>query len=668
MKSRSGFSIIEVTVVIVIIAILATIGTLFYLSTQQNARDSQRQAKATIIAESLEKFYDKNGEYPSPASLTGNIPANTGQLIASKIKVDQGTLVMPKASDGITNSIAPVLNDADELAYVAKSNVNNASCQSNPSSGCDEFTLSYKKERDGEIVTIKSRHSGRAAGLETTPEAPIRPTISVIQQNTNLVATSSDLSCEAGLTAKYSFQHKVGSGAWTAWTSWQTSKTWTRTSNSHGVSYQFQVKTRCDSATNTGDESLPSLPASITYLHVVLTPSTPNVTVSGSISSITATASTVSCQAGETRQYKIDYRVDSGAWSEGTWMTGATYTVSNPLQGSTYRFRATARCSMGSDIATSGVSSEASYTVPLVAPSGLTISAAMSGTNAVGTAAGGTCGTGATIERQIRYHSTPTSTNGSWSSYTSGATRAVGALQGHKYTFQQQARCTAGSSNSAWVTSGEATTVRPINTPSTPIVTVSTSGNTTTWSWNATSCPSGTTARYQYQSTADWGYTSAWNGPYSSYTTNSWNTTSQGYEYTRSVQTHCYTVHDTSSWSNSGIRSYLRPIATPAAPTNFSHSMAADRRTSLFTWTAPTCGPGTVGESESWFYWDGSLHDHFARGYWAAAMAPSYSSHPGGVAQPGHSLRAESRYICVNQTTGRTGSWGPRGSSPTYNT
>ena len=65
MKSRSGFSIVEVGIVIVVIAILATIGTVSYLAIQREARDSKRDAQAQIIVNELEKYFDKNGAYPA---------------------------------------------------------------------------------------------------------------------------------------------------------------------------------------------------------------------------------------------------------------------------------------------------------------------------------------------------------------------------------------------------------------------------------------------------------------------------------------------------------------------------------------------------------------------------------------------------------------------------
>lgn len=70
-KTTNGFTIVEILVVIAIIGILATIGILSYSRVQANARDMQRSSKITIIAEALEKYYDKNGEYPGCADMIG---------------------------------------------------------------------------------------------------------------------------------------------------------------------------------------------------------------------------------------------------------------------------------------------------------------------------------------------------------------------------------------------------------------------------------------------------------------------------------------------------------------------------------------------------------------------------------------------------------------------
>jgi type IV pilus assembly protein PilE len=69
-KSKSGFTIVELLVVIAVIGILTTIGIMSFTRYQASSRDTQRSSRTTLIAEALEKYYDKNGEYPSCSTLT----------------------------------------------------------------------------------------------------------------------------------------------------------------------------------------------------------------------------------------------------------------------------------------------------------------------------------------------------------------------------------------------------------------------------------------------------------------------------------------------------------------------------------------------------------------------------------------------------------------------
>jgi hypothetical protein len=426
---------------------------------------------------------------------------------------------------------------------------------------------------------------------------------------------------------------------------------------------------RCDSPSKEGDESQVSTPVSVTYIHTVIAPTTPTITTAASGANVIATSSTVTCQSGETVQYKIDFRTDPGAWTDGTWGTGRTYTVTNATQGATYGLRATARCMMGSDIQTSGVSPERTYTVPVTAPSGLTISAAISGSNAVGTAAGGICGTGAAIERQIRYHSTPTSTDGTWSSYITGASRSISASQGYKYTFQQQARCTAGTTSSAWVASGTANAVRPISAPSAPSIAVSTSGDTTTYTRNNVTCPSGTTTRYQYKYIDDSGYNSSWFGPTTGVATVDWNTQSQGYQYQLQMQAQCYTVHNTSGWSGTGTGSYIRPVAAPG-PISYSISRGGVNN-EAHLYATSSCGPGVYLYSradihtwdyrwlDSWTYgWYANSHGGAwtlnSWDYWGNSVHTGTTNGSNGPYASGSRWNIATDMMCKNYTTGRS--------------
>lgn len=63
-KTKSGFTIVELSIVIVIIAILATITIVAYNGVQQRGRDTQRKQDIANIRKALELYYDDNGRYP----------------------------------------------------------------------------------------------------------------------------------------------------------------------------------------------------------------------------------------------------------------------------------------------------------------------------------------------------------------------------------------------------------------------------------------------------------------------------------------------------------------------------------------------------------------------------------------------------------------------------
>lgn len=143
-KNTSGFTIVELLVVIAVIGILSTISVLSFNHFQANSRDSQRSSSVVIIAEALEKYYDANGEYPSCNSMT-----SAGNSVASILGgVDQKALVAPRAIAAKTNSIdfctslAPGVT-TDSFAYVGDGS---AECTT---TSCLSYTLQYKEEATG---------------------------------------------------------------------------------------------------------------------------------------------------------------------------------------------------------------------------------------------------------------------------------------------------------------------------------------------------------------------------------------------------------------------------------------------------------------------------------------------------------------------------------------
>lgn len=77
-RTSQGFTILELMVVIAIISILTAIAFVSIGRIQKEARDKDRDSDTTIIMNAMEKFYDKNGEYPYGISL--NPTASWGKL------------------------------------------------------------------------------------------------------------------------------------------------------------------------------------------------------------------------------------------------------------------------------------------------------------------------------------------------------------------------------------------------------------------------------------------------------------------------------------------------------------------------------------------------------------------------------------------------------------
>lgn len=65
---KSGFTLVELLVVILIIAILATIGAAVYVQSQVKARDAKRRSDMVTIADAFEQYYITNSEYPASVS------------------------------------------------------------------------------------------------------------------------------------------------------------------------------------------------------------------------------------------------------------------------------------------------------------------------------------------------------------------------------------------------------------------------------------------------------------------------------------------------------------------------------------------------------------------------------------------------------------------------
>lgn len=157
MNRRSGgFTMVEILVVIAVIGILATITFMGFGRYQADTRDNARSSQATIIAEALEKYYDQNGEYPSCSAMTAAGSTLTTSTLSG---LDQKVLLTPQSASGDTNSIkcSDVTSSSSDIFGYVGDGSSNCTSGTGTTAACLEWTLKYKQEGTGNIISIQSR-------------------------------------------------------------------------------------------------------------------------------------------------------------------------------------------------------------------------------------------------------------------------------------------------------------------------------------------------------------------------------------------------------------------------------------------------------------------------------------------------------------------------------
>jgi len=91
----SGFTLMEILIVIVIIGILATLGLGSFQSSQQKGRDAKRKSELKQIGTALEAYFNDYGQYP--VGISGEIGGCSGGTACSwgeSFEDDSGTVYM----------------------------------------------------------------------------------------------------------------------------------------------------------------------------------------------------------------------------------------------------------------------------------------------------------------------------------------------------------------------------------------------------------------------------------------------------------------------------------------------------------------------------------------------------------------------------------------------
>ncbi len=111
-KNQSGFTIVELLIVIVIIGILAGLVITTFVGIQGRARNSERQTDINSISTQLEGYFAKNSGYPSLADL------NSGTWRTNnEVKIGDGDKAFADPSSPTTVTLSGTVPSAVGNSY-----------------------------------------------------------------------------------------------------------------------------------------------------------------------------------------------------------------------------------------------------------------------------------------------------------------------------------------------------------------------------------------------------------------------------------------------------------------------------------------------------------------------------------------------------------------------
>ncbi len=132
-KKQSGFTIVELLIVIVVIGILALLVVNTFSGIQKKARDSERQTDINALHGQLEAYYAQNAKYPSLTDL------QTSTWVSANLKgLDPKALLDPNQ----TTAVIQGSNAANQYGYVATP----SGCDNGTGGDCTAYALTATLE------------------------------------------------------------------------------------------------------------------------------------------------------------------------------------------------------------------------------------------------------------------------------------------------------------------------------------------------------------------------------------------------------------------------------------------------------------------------------------------------------------------------------------------
>ena len=144
-KNQTGFTMLELVVVIVIIGILTALFVSTYAGIQRNERNQTRRSDIQEIYQQLEAYYVENSKYP-----TLNDMNNSGWVQTNMKTLDPSSLQDPSG----TSSSLVARPQSDAYAYQVSS-ASGAGCN-DTTTPCAHYTLTATLEDSAEKTFVKS--------------------------------------------------------------------------------------------------------------------------------------------------------------------------------------------------------------------------------------------------------------------------------------------------------------------------------------------------------------------------------------------------------------------------------------------------------------------------------------------------------------------------------
>lgn len=164
MNQRSGFTIIELIIVMFVIGILLTLGVVNLKSTQIASRDSERRIDVDTIAIQLERYYssgDNKGTYPSTALTTSQATMQDAldnididSITAPNVELATMTFISATNATQTTAGVTPQPT-VDQYVYQP---IKTGGTLCTGTESCRKYNIYYRTEADNEIHLVTSKH------------------------------------------------------------------------------------------------------------------------------------------------------------------------------------------------------------------------------------------------------------------------------------------------------------------------------------------------------------------------------------------------------------------------------------------------------------------------------------------------------------------------------